>query len=345
MTLGKITASSVAGERTIECLGTRNETLPVNNSTSCDLGSITKIVSTTSIIMKLVEAKSLALSDPVSRFLPEWSEYPRQGVTVANLLDHQSGLNEWRPLYISQKNPTEARLAIAQEGYRYSEGRHYSDLGFITLGNIIIEILNTSLNLAFNELVRNPLALTSMQFECPSDVTNVFASSYGDRAELEMVRGQVPYSTIESHEDFAGWRSHILEGEVNDGNSFHLHGGISGHAGLFSTATDLLIYGEAILESLNGNGYFDTHVLNSFLTVGRDPAQGLGFRTWEHEGEIEYWGHTGFPGTALAINPKIKGVVVLMTNRLLTDEQIPKTEELFASVRKTMRECYQVKNQ
>jgi CubicO group peptidase (beta-lactamase class C family) len=340
MTLGKITAESVHGVRTIQCEGKRNETLPVTDSTACDLGSITKIVSTTSIIMKLVEAKSLALNDEVARYLPEWSTYSRHGVTVADLLEHQAGLNEWRPLYISQENATTARLAIAQEGYKYSEERHYSDLGFITLGNIITEILATTLDKAFIELVADPLELTSTQFAHPVDVSNVFASSYGDRAELEMVRSQVPYSTVETGEDFSGWRNQILEGEVNDGNSFHLYGGVSGHAGLFSTAADLLTYGEAILASLKGNGYFDSRVLSTFLTVGRDPVQGYGFRTWEHEGEIEYWGHTGFPGTALGIDVKSDSVAVLLTNRLLTREQTLKTEDLFSEVREKMRNRY-----
>ncbi len=243
-------------------------------------------------------------------------------------------------MYVSQENGAAARLAIAQEGYKYSEGRHYSDLGFITLGNIITEILATTLDEAFKELVGTPLSLTSTQFAQPSDASNVFASSFGDRAELEMVRNQTPYSTVESAEDFAGWRTHILEGEINDGNAFHLYGGVSGHAGLFSTAIDLLIYGEAILESLNGNGYFDSHVLNTFFTVGRDPIQGLGFRTWEHEGEIEYWGHTGFPGTALAISPKAESVAVLLTNRLLTRAESEKTEDIFLDFREVMRNRY-----
>jgi CubicO group peptidase (beta-lactamase class C family) len=231
-------------------------------------------------------------------------------------------------------------MAIAREGHKYSEGRHYSDLGFITLGNIILEILKTSLDDAFKELVADPLELTSTQFAHPVDVSNVFASSYGDRAELEMVRSQIPYSTVEIAEDFSGWRKQILEGEVNDGNSFHLYGGVSGHAGLFSTAADLLTYGEAILASLNGNGYFDSQVVSTFLTVGRDPVQGYGFRTWEHEGEIEYWGHTGFPGTALGIDVKSDSVTVLLTNRLLTREQTPKTEDLFSEVREKMRNRY-----
>lgn len=340
MVLGKITALSVAGERSIECSGMRNGTLPVNYSTACDLGSITKIISTTSIIMKLVEVKLLALDDVVSRYLPEWSAYPRHGVTIVDLLEHQAGLNEWRPLYISQENPAAARLAIAQEGYRYSEGRHYSDLGFITLGNIIIEILKINLDEAFKELVGTPLALTSTQFAHPIDASNVFAASYGDRAEYEMVRSQLPYSTTESAENFTDWRNHILEGEVNDGNSFHLYGGISGHAGLFSTATDLLIYGETILASLRGDGYFNSQVLITFLTPGRDPTQGLGLRTWEHGGEIEYWGHTGFPGTVLAISPKTQTSAVLLTNRLLTHGESEKTENIFLDFREAIRNRY-----
>jgi CubicO group peptidase (beta-lactamase class C family) len=290
--------------------------------------------------MKLVETKNLELDHEVKRYLPEWSTYPRPGITVADLLEHQAGLNEWRPLYISQQSPTDVRTVIANQGYKYSEGRHYSDLGFITLGNIIKEIFNTGLDVAFTELVGTPLALSSTKFAHPIDASNVFASSYGDRAELEMVRSQIPYSTVEIAEDFSGWRKQILEGEVNDGNSFHLYGGVSGHAGLFSTAADLLTYGEAILASLNGNGYFDSQVVSTFLTVGRDPVQGYGFRTWEHEGEIEYWGHTGFPGTALGIDVKSDSVTVLLTNRLLTREQTPKTEDLFSEVREKMRNRY-----
>ena len=339
MTLGKIVAASIDGVRTIEPEGLRNEELPVTHDTACDLGSVTKIIATTSILMKLIEKQNVSLDDNVAKFLPEWGSYPKV-VTLRDLLEHQSGLTEWRPLYISQKSADSARQVIAAEGYKHASGRHYSDLGFITLGNVIGQVLATDLESAFKEWISTPLGLTSTQFAKPVDLTNVFASSYGDHAEIEMIRSQVPYPTSEKLEDFSQWRSEILQGEVNDGNSFHLYKGVSGHAGLFSTAADLLEYGEEILKSFNGDGYFDQQVLSTFLTVGRDPMQGIGFRTWIHNGTIEYWGHTGFPGVSLGISLESKKVALLLTNRLLTREQPEATEAIFSSVRNVIRDRY-----
>lgn len=339
MTLGKLVASSIDGVRTTEIDGLRNEELPVTEDSACDLGSVTKIVATTSILMKLIEKGLISLDDEVAKFLPEWGSYPKE-TTVRDLLEHQSGLTEWRPLYISQKSADSARQVIASEGYKYSSGRHYSDLGFITLGNVIGQVLSTNLESAFNEWISSPLGLTATLFAKPKDASNVFASSYGDQAEIEMIRSQVPYPTSEKLEDFSHWRSGILQGEVNDGNSFHLYKGVSGHAGLFSTAADLLTYGEEILKSLKGEGYFDQNLLSKFLTVGRDPMQGLGFRNWMYEGDVEYWGHTGFPGVTLGLSPHHQSVVVLLTNRLLTRETPEKTEDIFAEVRDAMRNRY-----
>jgi len=339
MTLGKIVATSINGVRTIEREGQRNIDLPVTDETACDLGSVTKIVATTSILMKLIEENVVLLEDAVARFLPEWANYPKV-VTLGDLLEHQSGLTEWRPLYISQRSADSVRKVIAAEGYKYSSGRHYSDLGFITLGNVIEQVLATDLESSFKEWISTPLSLTSTQFVAPVILSDVFASSYGDYAEMEMIRSQVPYPTTEKLEDFSQWRSGILQGEVNDGNSFHLYKGVSGHAGLFSTAVDLLKYGEELLKSLKGEGYFDQQVLSTFLTVGRDPMQGLGFRNWIHHGEVEYWGHTGFPGVTLGVSPLHQKVLVLLTNRLLTHETPEKTEDIFTEVRDVMRKRY-----
>jgi CubicO group peptidase (beta-lactamase class C family) len=339
MTLGKIVASSIDGLRTIEPEGLRNEELPVTAVTACDLGSVTKIVATTSILMKLIEKQMISLDDEVAKFLPEWESYPKV-VTLRDLLEHQSGLTEWRPLYISQASIDSAREVIASQGYKYSSGRHYSDLGFITLGNVIGQVLATDLESAFKEWICTPLGLTSTQFAKPVDTSDVFASSYGDHAEIEMIRSQVPYPTSEKLEDFSQWRNEIVQGEVNDGNSFHLYKGVSGHAGLFSTAADLLQFGEEILKSLKGEGYFDQNVLSTFLTVGRDPMQGLGFRNWIHNGDVEYWGHTGFPGVTLSLSPPHQSIVVLLTNRLLTREAPQKTEDMFIQVRDAMRNRY-----
>ena len=89
MTLGRIVASSIDGVRTVELDGLRNEELPVTQESACDLGSITKIVATTSILMKLIEKRVISLDDDVTKFLPEWGSYPKV-VTLRDLLEHQS---------------------------------------------------------------------------------------------------------------------------------------------------------------------------------------------------------------------------------------------------------------
>jgi serine-type D-Ala-D-Ala carboxypeptidase len=339
MTLGKLMAASIAGVRTTDSKGLRNESLPVSAHTASDLGSVTKLVATTSILLKLVESGTVSLDDKVSKYLSEWTSYPR-ATTLRDLLEHQSGLTEWRPLYISQRTEYSARQVIASEGFKYTSGRHYSDLGFITLGNVIMQVLATDLESAFKEWISHPLKLSATQFALPVDPGDVFASSFGDQAELKMLRTQMPYETVERAGNFSRWRTHVLDGEINDGNSFHLYQGVSGHAGLFSTAGDLLTFGEELLSSLAGNGYFRKDILESFLTPGQDPMQGLGFRSWEHDGHIEYWGHTGFPGITFAISPSNQSVVVLFSNRLLTKGVPENTEDIFGQTRIMMRNSY-----
>jgi CubicO group peptidase (beta-lactamase class C family) len=126
-----------------------------------------------------------------------------------------------------------------------------------------------------------------------------------------------------------------LSGDVNDGNAFHLFAGISSHAGLFSTASDLLQFGESILAGIHGGGLFAPDIVKLFLAQGPDLNQSLGFRSWSdtHEGcTDEFYGHTGFPGTVLAFSPKHDYVATLLTNRLHSRNSPTNTEDLWAPV-------------
>jgi CubicO group peptidase (beta-lactamase class C family) len=115
---------------------------------------------------------------------------------------------------------------------------------------------------------------------------------------------------------FSGWRQHVLVGEVNDGNAFHALDSIAGHAGLFSSATDLLRFGDATLSALAGSGLATSALVGRFLSAGADPGQGLGWRRWDVGPDTEAWGHTGFPGVAVGIVPALGATVALVTNRL-----------------------------
>ena len=121
--------------------------------------------------------------------------------------------------------------------------QHYSDLGFLLLGRIISAVTGLPLDAAVRELVTAPLGLDRTGYG--PIAAPVASSSVGDAAERRMVATGEPYPILTADRDFA-WREGEITGSVNDGNSFHAAGGVSGHAGLFSTADDLLTLGAAL---------------------------------------------------------------------------------------------------
>ncbi len=325
---GFVLGCSVGGEREILAYGHRqvfgvDTPLPMESQTIFDIGSITKVLATTAAIMRLLEEGALSLSDKVSKYLSGWAGTDKEEITVRDLLLHRSGLWEWRPLYIHTQNPRHAIQEISEIPLRYKvdEGRHYSDLGFISLGQVLTEISDSDLNVCIGKLVFEPLHLNNTRFAVPVSDSSVAATSFGDSIEREMVHSKVPYPVPELATDFRNWREHVLVGEVNDGNAFHVFGGASSHAGLFSSATDLITFGENMNASIRGEGQYSQRIATEFLSTGPDSGQQLGFRSWTDTFRgctTEFFGHTGFPGTALVFSPTHDCVIALMTNRLHT---------------------------
>lgn len=323
---GFVLGISVGGKREVSAHGNRqvfgvDSPLAMSTQTSFDLGSITKILATTAALMHLIDSGAISLDDQVKNFLPEWKGTDKDRITLRDLLLHRSGLWEWRPLYIRSQDPIEAIRVIAQAPLRYpvNAGRHYSDFGFISLGRVLSEVAGQELNDSIVDLVLKPLQLTSTQYATPISRESIAATSFGDWIEKEMVLSKTPYPVPEEAGDFKNWREQILVGEVNDGNAFHVFNGTSGHAGLFSTADDLLTFGEAINTSFREGGQYSRDITREFLTNGPDAGQQLGFRSWTdtYQGSVcEFFGHTGFPGTVLAFSPSHDCVIALMTNRL-----------------------------
>ena len=323
---GKVVGISHNGERKFQISGLRNEDQPMELETAFDIGSVTKIVSTTSIIMKMVYEEVLNLDTRVCEILPQWSSEEKSKITITDLLEHQSGLNEWKPLYINHATKEAALGDIAESPLKYpiGTGRHYSDLGFITLGQIIEVAKKRPIDAIFQSEIAEPLKLTQTRYVSPANLSNVAATSLGDRIEKEMVDTQKPYPVDVSSAEFAGWRDHRLAGEINDGNAFHIFNSVSGHAGLFSTVGDLLTFGEHLLA---GQGFFHPENVQLFTSARRDPMQGLGFRNWRAG---KYIGHTGFPGVAIAIDLHEKSVIALMTNRISVDGTPTPTDQLLS---------------
>jgi len=166
---------------------------PVTIDTKFDLASLTKIVGTTAALLHLIELGELQVNDVASKYLASWRGTDKAEITIAELLSHQSGLAEWRPLYFTddlQANVAEqiSRIALS---YPRNSGRRYSDLGFISLGEIVKAITQKDLATAFAELVFKPLGLQNTSFG--PIVGEVAATSKGDWYEKRMVSTNTPY--------------------------------------------------------------------------------------------------------------------------------------------------------
>jgi serine-type D-Ala-D-Ala carboxypeptidase len=273
----------------------------VTGSTLFDLASLTKVISTTSIAMRLTRDGRLDLHAPVSQWMPEWSDGPYSALTVRNLLDHSSGLPAWLPLYQHHTGREAFREAIAAVPPEYPPGTKsvYSDLGFITLGHVIESVARQRIDALF-ESFRNEAALP------------------------ETLRyGAAPGHDVAATEQDP-WRGRVLRGEVHDENAAAL-GGVAPHAGLFGTAHDAGAFARLVLRTfreVTPLGTPSVMKLYAARTGVPDSSRALGWDTMlpssscgSHMSAAAI-GHTGFTGTSLWIDPARDRYFVLLTNRV-----------------------------
>ncbi|MBU3692852.1 MAG: beta-lactamase family protein [Candidatus Nanopelagicaceae bacterium] len=300
---------------------------PINEVSSFDLASITKVLCTTTLVMCAIEEKLLKLDDPISRYLPEWKVEDKKDLTVEDLLRHESGTEEWRPFYISCSTPEQVNQKIANLPLKYPKQKefHYSDLNFITLGILLRKLYDADLNQIFAARVATPLALENTVFSRPADPKNVVATSIGDSIEKKMVESKQPYPVPEKVEDFAGWRDYILSGEINDGNAFHIFNGESGHAGLFSSLSDLNKFVLGLLD-----GFLPIERLQQFSKPRNNPVQGIGFRRFPLAQGGFAIGHFGFTGTGFAVDLESKKGWVYLSNRIHTKGEYKTMNEIWS---------------
>ena len=309
--------------RTLDERGRPMPPVPLAEEPVFDVGSVTKVAVTTTLCMCLVEDDRLGLDSPVSRWLPGFTGEHKDTVTVRDLLEHQAGLWEWWPTYLDGAGTTREAVDVAQElplRHRPRTGRHYSDLGFMLLGEVVARAYDEPLDTVARQRVFEPLGMHETGYRARDGAPaseRVVATSVGDWYERRMVETGSPYPVPRRAGSYGGWRTHTLVGEVNDGNCWHAFGGVAGHAGLFTTVTDLMRLGRALLAALEGNGPWSPDVVHEFLRPGRDPGQALGFRVRGGAGGPVVQ-HPGFPGARFAVLPERRRVAVLLTNRLHT---------------------------
>jgi CubicO group peptidase (beta-lactamase class C family) len=284
-----------------------------------DLASLTKPLVTGFLCARRIELGELTLDSSVSHYLPEFDRTDKQMITVRELLTHTAGLAAWRPLYLlANDEPERAAGAIASLDLEYKPGTKvtYSDLGFITLGILLQRITGHSLALLAQKEIIEPLKLEHTFFNPEFALqTGIAACETGNTYERDMceLTGAGSYSNS---------RQRVIWGEVHDGNAYFL-GGAAGHAGLFSTAGDVLVLAKQFLAG--HTTLLKPETCSAFrmnMTPGLEEARSLGWQlamskdsTAGPDLPADSFGHNGFTGTSCWIDAHNDRVFILLTNR------------------------------
>ena len=298
---------------------------PMTPDTMFDVASLTKVVATATSIMILVERGKLRLNDPVSLHIPELKGDGRERVTIEQLLTHVSGYAPDFDLRERWSGHDEAFKRLVAEPLRNPPGTRftYSDIGFIALGEVVGRVSGMPLDQFAKKNIFEPLKMRDTGFRPAANLQTRIAPT-------EKRRGQLNYLG-DSAANVGAEGDVWLRGQVHDPTSYRMDG-VAGHAGLFSTANDLAIYCQMIL---NGGEYGGVRILSP-LTVAEmtrpriinstGGTRGLG---WDintsfssNRGELfplGSFGHTGFTGTSIWIDPASEMFVVFLSNRVHPD--------------------------
>jgi CubicO group peptidase (beta-lactamase class C family) len=291
----------------------------MRTSTMFDLASVTKVMATTFAVMLLVDRGQIDVDAPVWRYLPDFRGAHLDSITVRNLLQHSAGLVQWQPLYYHASNSAQTYAVVRDMPLQWGvgEARHYSDLSFMLLGYIVERVSGQPLDVFLRNNLYEPLGLRSTTFNPKQHGFTEFASTeQGNVYERHMVYDSTfGYLYKGDPTAWNGWRQYVLNGEVDDGNSFYANGGVAGHAGLFSTAADLRVLLDLLNNrgSYNGRQYIRSQTVDTFLT--RDRYQN--FLGWQSPLGLPdgSFSHTGFTGTYVLSLPSPRLSIVLLTNR------------------------------
>src|SRR5213080_1867633 len=296
----------------------------VKPTTMYDIASLTKVVATTTLVAKLVEgdfAVPLDLDAKIERYLPEWASGPqpewRHRVTVRHLLTHTSGLSPFKEYWRTSKSKQDTLTKIFAEPLDYEPGTKevYSDLGIILMAEIIERLTGRTLDDLAKSFIFSPLGMKDSMYKPPKKL----------------------WPTIAPTEIDNNFRHRLIQGEVHDENAFAI-GGVSGHAGVFSTAPDLAALCQMLL---NGGVYAHRRILRratvSQFTTPQQLSGGARTLGWAvptpgglsgHYFSAHSFGHTGFTGTSIWIDPERQLFVVFLTNRVHPTRENQKIQQV-----------------
>jgi CubicO group peptidase (beta-lactamase class C family) len=293
------------------------------DETIFDLASLTKVIATTTLVMRAVDGRALNLDDSVRAWLPSWRGADRESVTIRDLLAHASGLPAYLPFFRDHTGRAEFEPAICGLPLEYPPRSQatYSDLGFMLLGFVIEDTRGKRAgedardNRSRAIGVLDPTATLSAQFrKIASFVTSDPLSFHPPRAWRERT----------APTEIDAWRGRLLAGEVHDENTWAL-GGAAGHAGLFGTAPAVGAFARAVLQTIAGDPVLaQPATFREFIRRTTIPgsSRALGWDTMLPTSSCGTLlsptaiGHTGFTGTSLWIDWERDLYIVLLTNRV-----------------------------
>ncbi|TRY27417.1 serine hydrolase [Brevibacillus sp. LEMMJ03] len=331
-------------------LGRGEQTALPSAETVYDLASLTKVIVTLPLVLLSVQTGKLSLSDPLEIHLPEWerAEDPRKRrITLLHLLTHTSGLPAWRPYYLLARGRDDYLSLIAAEPLAGEPGKQviYSDLGFMLLGFLLERIWDEPLDRLAERLIFQPMGMTATGYRplargvdsrliAPTEDGNAYEQDLSRQQAEQMTAVGHPYAgRLRERLDRFAWREGIIRGTAHDGNCHYGLDGVSGHAGLFSTARDVERY-MRIWTSADAQVRLDP-VLLAFAAGCRTgrlaPARALGWEASAQAGPLEAaaagctggdllspgaFGHTGFTGTSIWCDPVRGATLIALTNRV-----------------------------
>ncbi len=295
------------------------EKIAATPATLYDLASLTKPLATALLAVQLQAEGRLSLDAPLARSLPAWRDAPgREGISLLDLLTHRSGLPAWAPLYVHARDKDERIAWIAHVPLAHPPGTQvvYSDLGYMLAGFALEAVTGRTLEVLFQERVARPLGLDDLLYRPgPARKRAVAATEIGNERERVLAGPEGAR--------YNEWRTEVIWGEVHDVNALTL-GGAGGHAGLFGTARAVWAVARGFPDG--GNGVVPESSRQLFarsLTVGLAEERAVGFQMASTPGSSagdalsrESFGHTGFTGTSLWIDPERGRIYVLLTNRV-----------------------------
>jgi len=288
------------------------EPIPMQTDTIFDLASLTKVVATTPAVLRLIEDGAIALEQPVHELLPAFRD---RRVTICHLLTHTSGLPAWKGLYLEHRGWEDYIKGICQVAPEREPGVAvtYSDLGFLLLGAVVMRVTGQSLPDLCRTAVFEPLGMTETGWLPTAPRERIAATERTNSTEISMTEGQA---------DGFPWRTSLMWGEAHDGNAWYGLGGVASHAGLFGTAADLA---RCCTAWLNGGGPIlkpsTVALATANWTPGMAEQRGLGWQKPPAPSAGDRltpaaYGHTGFTGTSIWIDPGQSFFAILLTNRV-----------------------------